>query len=97
MQAITTIGLDIAKSVFQVDRIDTAGREGGFKSLGSGGRATPPACCPLLSQGGAIDALKTYRETAESRPLRRWLAVRIVLPAQRTIPFDYLAWPRKPP
>jgi hypothetical protein len=74
-----------------------AGREGGFKSLGSGGRATPPACCPLLSQGGAIDALKTYRETAESRPLRRWLAVRIVLPAQRTIPFDYLAWPRKPP
>jgi hypothetical protein len=41
MQSISTIGLDIAKSVFQVHGVDVAGQVGVMKTTGALPGATP--------------------------------------------------------
>jgi hypothetical protein len=61
------------------------------KLVGIGCSVTRPACAPLLPQGGAIGVLKTHRGTADFGPAPHRLAVRIVAPAQGTIPSDCLA------
>jgi hypothetical protein len=54
MQAVTTIGLDIAKSVFQVHGIDAEGWEGGQHVMQSRSirRSEQPTCASASQNAG---------------------------------------------